>query len=253
MSGHSHWAGIKRKKGLVDAKRGKVFSRAAKLIATAARQGGGDPGMNMRLAFAIDQAKAVNMPKDNIERAIQKGTGALAGAGQYQEIVYEGYGPGGVAIMVDAGTDNKNRTGGDVRHILEKAGGSLGASNCVAWMFERKGLFIVDTSTIDEDELTMIALDAGAEDLETVGDTYQITCAPTDFAAVRDALKEGGVALDGAELANIPTTSQAVNAAVGRRIINLLENLEDHDDVQSVTANVELPEELLNEDGDSAG
>jgi len=247
MAGHSHWAGIRRKKERMDAQRGKVFSRMAKLITSAARQGGGDPAGNLRLAFAIEQAKAVNMPKDSIERAIRKGTGELAGGGRLEEVTYEGYGPGGVAILIEALTDNRNRTSAEMRHLLEQAGGSLGGSGCVAWMFEKKGLLIIEGSAVDEDTLTEIALEAGAEDLEKVGDAYQITCAPQDFAAVRDALAARNVPLGSAEIANLPKADQAVDAATGRRIIALLERLEDHDDVQNVTANVALPQEILAE------
>ena len=245
MSGHSHWAGIKRKKERVDAKRGQVFSRMAKLVTTAARLGGGDPSGNIRLAFAIEQARAVNMPKESIERAIKKGTGQLGAGQRPEDVVYEGYGPGGVAILIEACTDNRNRTSAEMRHILEKAGGSLGGSGSVAWMFEKKGLFIIERGKAAEDRITEVAVEHGAEDLETVGDTYQVTCAPQDFAAVRNALQAAGIPLDSAEITYIPKTTQKVDTATGERIVQLLERLEEHDDVQNVTANVELPEEML--------
>lgn len=246
MAGHSHWAGIKRKKEAEDAKRGKIFSRLAKLITTAARLGGGDPTTNTRLSFAIEQARQANMPKDNIERAIKKGTGEL-GKDQILELTYECYGPGGVAILVEAVTDNRNRTGSEIRNIVESAGGSLGGSNSVNYMFDKKGLIMVDAANVDEDQLTEIALEGGAEDLELVGDAYQITCAPEDFSSVREALKDAGIQEDSAEFTNIPNTSVPVDESTGRKIIALLEKLEEHDDVEGVSPNVELPEALLTE------
>jgi YebC/PmpR family DNA-binding regulatory protein len=247
MSGHSHWAGIRRKKEIVDAKKGRLFSKLTKIITTAARQGGGDPNANTKLGFAIEQARAANMPKDNIERAIRKGTGELEGAGQIFEPLYEGYGPGGVAILAEAITDNRNRTGSEIRYILESFGGSLGASGCVSWMFEKKGLFIVEKNQAQEDQLTEIALEGGGEDLDLVGDAYQITCQPQDFSAVKKALLDHGIPIASAQVASIPKTTCAVDEQAGRKVIALLEKLEDHDDVQSVHSNVEFSERLLAE------
>jgi len=247
MSGHSHWASIRRKKEIVDSKKGKVFSKYAKQITSAARQGGADPDSNAKLTFAIEQARAVNMPKDNIERAIKKGGGAAGEQGQISEVAYEAYGPGGVAIIVEAITDNRNRTSADIRNMIESSGGTLGASGCVSWMFEKRGLFIVEKGQIEEDKLTQIALDGGAEDLELVGDTYQITCQPQDFATVRKALLDQKVTVASSQIANIPKSTCPVSESVGRRVIALLEKLEEHEDVQAVHSNVELSEQLLTE------
>ena len=247
MSGHSHWATVKRKKDVVDAKKGRVFSKIAKVITNAARQGGGDPASNAKLAYAIEQARAVNMPKDNIERAIKKGTGELEGAAQLVEQVYEAYGPGGVAILIDTITDNNNRTASEIRNLLENAGGSIGGTGSVNWMFDKKGLILVEKNQADEDTLTEIALDSGAEDLALVGDAYQITSDPHDFSAVRKALEAHKIPIASAQLASIPKTTCAVDEHTGRRVISLLEKLEDHDDVQAVHSNAEFSEQLLAE------
>ena len=246
MSGHSHWAGIKRKKEVVDAKRGKLFSKLARHVATAAREGGADMDTNIKLRYAVDEARAASMPKDNIERAIQKGTGELAGA-SYAEVTYEGYGPGGVAILIEALTDNRNRTVAEIRKIMELKGGSLGGSNCVAWMFETKGLFIIDAEGVSEDDLMTVILEAGADDMDIVNNTYQVTCEPTQFDVVRKALEAARIEPDPAELSNIPKTNVAVNEPTGRKLLQLMEQLEEHDDVQNVYANFELPEALLAE------
>ncbi len=247
MSGHSHWATVRRKKDVVDAKKGRVFSKIARVITNAARLGGGDPASNAKLAYAIEQGRAVNMPKDNIERAVKKGTGEGEGAAQLVELTYEAYGPGGVAILVDAITDNKNRTSSEIRNLLETAGGSMGGAGTVGWMFEKKGLIVVEKNKAEEDALTEIALEGGAEDLVLVGDAYQITTEPHDFAAVKKALESHKVPIASLQLASIPKNTCAVDEHMGRRVIALLEKLEDHDDVQAVHSNAEFSEQLLAE------
>jgi YebC/PmpR family DNA-binding regulatory protein len=247
MSGHSHWATVKRKKDVVDAKKGRTFSKIAVSITSAARMGGGDPAANARLALAMEQARAVNMPKDNIERAIKKGTGEAGGEGQLVELTYEAYGPGGVAILIDAITDNKNRTSSELRNLLENAGGSIGGSGSVNWMFDKKGLIIVEKSQAEEDALTEIALEGGAEDLAVVGDSYQITCEPHDFRALRKALEAHKIPIASSQLASIPKTTCTVDEHTGRKVVGLLERLEDHDDVQAVHSNAEFSEQLLAE------
>ncbi|MGR3310563.1 MAG: YebC/PmpR family DNA-binding transcriptional regulator [Candidatus Brocadiales bacterium] len=244
MSGHSHWASIKHKKGVVDVKRGKIFSKLARAITVAARQGGGDPGMNLKLQYAIEKAKENNMPKDNIERAILKGTGELSG-GELQECLYEGYGPSGVALMVEILTDNRNRTASEARKIFDKYGGNLGESGCVAWMFEKKGLFVINDTDIDEDSLMMLILEAGAEDMEKVENTYQVTCTPAGFESVKKELQKHNIEPTSAELSWIPKTFIDLDETSGKKIIKLMETLEDHDDVQAVHANFNLPHNLL--------
>src|SRR5262245_29467555 len=202
MSGHSHWATIKHKKGAIDARRGKLWSKLARAIIIAARHGGGDPNMNLKLRYAIDKARAVSMPKDNIERAIKRGTGEIEGI-TYEEITYEGYAPGGVAVMVDVLTDNRNRTAGEIRKIFERNGGNLGSSGCVGYLFERKGLLALPTKNIDEDTLMGIVLDAGADDLQTAGEQYQITCDPASFNAVKAAVETKGLMPDHAEITQL--------------------------------------------------
>jgi len=245
MAGHSHWAGIKHKKAANDAKRGKVWSKIARMIIVAARNGGPDPAANLALRYAIDKAKAANMPKDTIEKAIKKGSGDLEGA-SYEEVLYEGYGPGGVAVMVEALTDNRNRTGPEVKKIFERRGGSLGATGCVAWMFDKKGLITVPTEGVDEDVLMDLALTAGAEDMENTGRVYEITCAPSDFEAIKKAIEEAGIAMEVAEVAMMPKTRVEVADVEGaRKILGLMEDFEDHDDVQNVYANFDIPDEVL--------
>ena len=241
MSGHSHWATIRHKKGAADAKKGKIFSKLAKDIAQAAKEGGGDPKMNAKLQMMLDKAKLSNMPRDNIERAIKKGTGELGGD-QYEEITYEGYGPSGVAIMVEALTDNKNRTAPELRKMFESKGGSLGATNCVAWMFERKGVIAVPTSAIGEDDLMSLALDLGAENMETADDLYIVTTAPADFDAVKAGLEAKKLVLQSAELTKVPKNFVKLDGRDGQRVLDLIEALENHDDVQQVHANFELAE-----------
>ena len=245
MSGHSKWSTIKRKKGAADAKRGKIFTRLIKEITVAARMGGGDPEGNPRLRSAIGTAKAENMPKDNIERAIKKGTGELEGA-VYEEITYEGYGPGGVAVMVECMTDNKNRTVADIRHSFSKSGGNLGESGCVAWMFDKKGSILIDKSAIDEEELMDKALEAGAEDVIEEENVFQVITAPDDFEAVRDALQTDGLEFVEAEVSLIPqNTVDITEEKPAKQLLRLLESLEEHDDVQSVSANFDIPDEIM--------
>ena len=244
MSGHSHWSSIKHKKGATDAKRGKLFSKLAKNIMTAARHGGRDLDSNLTLKYAVDKAKAANMTKDSIERAIKKGTGELAGEELF-EITYEGYGPGGVAMMIETLTDNKNRTAAEVRKALESRGGSLGSQNCVAFRFEKKGVIIVSADQIDEDSLMEIVLDAGAEDLENVSDIYQITTAVSDFEGVKAALTEKEIEMVSAEISQVANDSVPLDEARGKKILDLMETLDESEDVQNVYANFELPESLL--------
>ncbi|PID75810.1 MAG: YebC/PmpR family DNA-binding transcriptional regulator [Deltaproteobacteria bacterium] len=245
MSGHSKWSTIKRKKGANDAKRGKIFTRLIKEITVAARTGGGDPEGNPRLRSAIASAKSENMPKDNIERAIKKGTGEIAGE-VYEEIMYEGYGPGGVAVLVECLTDNRNRTVADVRHFFSKSNGNLGESGCVSWMFDKKGLLLVDKAGVSEEELMDKALEAGAEDIIEEESEFQIHTAPEDFDEVRSTLEEDGVAFIEASLSMIPqNTVEVVDEKIGRSLLKLIESLEDHDDVQNVFANFDIDDQLM--------
>ncbi len=245
MSGHSKWSTIKRKKGANDARRGKIFTRLIKEITVAARTGGGDPEGNPRLRAAIASAKAENMPKDNIARAIKKGTGEIAGE-VYDEILYEGYGPGGVAVLVECMTDNRNRTVADVRHYFTKSNGNLGESGCVAWMFEKKGLILVDKETVSEEELMDHALEAGADDIIEEESEFQILTAPEDMDDVRSGLEEAGISFIEATISMIPkNTVDVTDEKVARSLLKLLENLEDHDDVQKVHANFDIDDELM--------
>jgi len=246
MSGHSKWSTIKHKKGALDAKRGKLFSKLAKLIINAARQAGGDPDMNLPLRYAIDKAKAANMTKDTIDRAIKKGTGELEGA-QLEELVYEGYGPGGVALMIEILTDNRNRTAPEVRKLLENRGGSLGSTNCVAWMFSSKGVFIIDAATVEEDNLMEVVLDAGADDLETEDDVFRVTCEPTAFETVRKALEAAEIKTDLAEIQRVPSQSVKVERDKAKKVLDLLAAIEDHDDVQNVYSNFDMDEDVMEE------
>lgn len=246
MAGHSKWANIKRKKGANDAKRGKIFTRLIKEITVAARTGGGgDPEGNPRLRTAIAAAKAENMPKDNITRAIKKGTGEIAGE-VYDEIRYEGYGPGGVAVLVDCMTDNKNRTVADVRHAFSKNNGNLGETGCVAWMFQQRGLIQIDKSGISEEELMDLALEAGAEDVVEEETEFQVLTAPEDFNAVRDALEGAGIQFIEAAVTMIPENNVDVTEeGVAKNLLRMLETLEDHDDVQNVYANFDIDDALM--------
>jgi len=245
VSGHSKWSTIKRKKGAIDAKRGKIFTKLIKEITVAARMGGGDPDANPRLRTAILAAKTENMPKDNIERAIKKGTGDLDGA-NYEEILYEGYGPGGVAILVETMTDNKNRTVADIRHYFSKSGGNLGESGCVGWMFDKKGIIIVDKETISEEDLLEIALEAGAEDVVEEDSTFQVVSAPEDFNQVVENLDKDELKYVEASISMVPQNTVDVSEEkTARSLLKLMENLEDHDDVQKVHANFDIPDELM--------
>lgn len=246
MAGHSHWAGIKHKKALIDNKRGKLWSKLSKAIIVAAKMGGGDPEMNLRLRYAIDAAKAVSMPKDNITRAVKRGTGELDG-GNLDETLYEGYGPGGVAVLCEILTDNRNRTAGEIRKIFELADGKLGATGCVAWMFERKGLFLVPSGKTSEDDLMELCLEAGADDVKRVDDKFEVTCEPGAFQQVQDALKSNGLEPEVAELSRIPTNTVDLDAETGRKVLKMIEKLDDHDDVQSVAANFNIPETAMAE------
>lgn len=245
MSGHSKWSTIKRKKGAIDAKRGKIFTKLIKEITVAARMGGGDIEANPRLRSAVLSAKSENMPKDNIERAIKKGTGGLEGV-SYDEILYEGYGPGGVAVLVETMTDNKNRTVADVRHYFSKSGGNLGESGCVAWMFDKKGVITVDKETISEEKLLEMALEFGAEDVVEEDSTFQIITSPEDFNEVTESLEKAGVQHLEASISMVPkNTVDVAEEKTARSLMKLLENLEDHDDVQKVHANFDIPDELM--------
>ena len=244
MSGHSHWSTIKRKKGAADARRGKVFSKCAKAITVAAKTGGGDPDMNLRLRYAIDEARAVNMPSANIQRAIKKGTGELDGGTQIEEVVYEGYGPGGVAILADAMTDNRNRTSSDVGKLFERHGGNLGQPGCVAWMFSQKGVITV-TGFDDEEQLMDVALASGADDLNQTDDGFEVLCAPDAFEAARKALAEAGIPIERAEVSQVPQNYISLGENDARKVLALLEGLEDHDDVQKVHSNFDVAPEVL--------
>ena len=245
MSGHSHWAGIKYKKAANDAKRGKIWSKLARVIIVAAKSGGGDPSQNLALRYAIDKAKAANMPKDTIEKAIKKGTGEVDGV-SFEEVLYEGYGPGGGAIMVEALTDNRNRTAPEIKRLFEKHGGSLGTSGCVNWMFSKKGLITVATDQVDEEQLLEIALAAGADDMQTTGGVYEITCEPAAYEKLKETLKEKDIATQVAEISMAPQNTIPVgDEAAAKKIISLMEAFEDHDDVQNVYANFDIPDEIM--------
>lgn len=249
MAGHSHWAGIKHRKGAQDKKRGRIFSKHAKLIMTAARLGGGDPEMNLRLKYAIDKAKADNMPKDNIERAVKKGTGELEGS-NLEEVSYEGYGQGGVAIIVEALTDNRNRTGPEMKRLFEKKGGNMGEPGCVAWMFDRKSSFLVKAEGFDEDQLMELVLEIEAEDYSAEGDNYMITGSPTDFGRINNLLQEReDVEVEQAEITLIPKNTVTVDAETAQKLLALMEALDDHEDAQNCYANFEIPEDLVDELG----
>jgi len=246
LSGHSKWSSIKHKKGAADAKRGKLFSKLSRAIIVAAKEGGGDPTNNLALQNAIEKAKSYSMPKDNIDRAIAKGSGADADASAFETVVYEGYGPEGVAVIVEALTDNRNRTASDVRHLFAKNGGNLGASGAVAWQFERRAIVVVPAEGVDEEELFLAAADGGADDLERDGDTFQITAAPDALGAVRDAVQAAGFTVESAELTMLPKTTVAVeDEAKARQLMRLVDALDDNDDVQDVYANFDIPEQVL--------
>jgi YebC/PmpR family DNA-binding regulatory protein len=246
MSGHSKWSTIKHKKGALDAKRGKIFTRVIKELTVAAKAGGGDPDGNPRLRSAIALAKASNMPADNIKRAIMKGTGELPGV-TYEDVVYEGYGPGGVAVYVEVLTDNKMRTTPEIRHMFTKHGGDLGQPNSVSWMFEKKGQFSIPSSAATEERLMEIVLEAGADDLQVVGESFEVTCGSSVFSDVQEALERAKVVPEQAKLAMLPTTVVELDAKKAGQCLKLLELLEDHDDVQNVYANLSFDDDAVDE------
>jgi len=244
MSGHSHWATIKHKKGAIDAKRGKLWSKLSRAIIIAARHGGGDPTMNLKLRYAIDKAREVSMPKDNIERAIKRGTGEDQGE-IIEELQYEGYGPGGVAVLVDVMTDNRNRTSGEVRKIFERAGGKMGSAGNVGFLFERKGVFALSADAIDEDSLMGVALEAGAEDVRRNGPYFEVITDPGLFNAVQDALKAKSLELLVAEVRQQPKAPKEVDTESGQKVLRLMEALDDHDDVQNVWSDVQVTDAMM--------
>ncbi len=246
MSGHSKWSSIKHKKGAADAKRGQLFSKLSRAILVAAKEGGGDPTNNLALQNAIEKARSYSMPKDNIDRAIAKGSGADADANTFETIVYEGYGPEGVALIVEALTDNKNRTAADVRHLFAKHGGNLGATGAVAWQFERLGVIVVAAEGTDEEELLLVAADAGADDVQEDGSSFQVTSPPDALSAVRAAVEQTGFTVESAELQLVPKTTVSIDdEAKARQVMRLVDALEENDDVQDVYANFDIPERVL--------
>ena len=246
MSGHSKWSSIKHKKGAADARRGKLFSKLSRAIIVAAREGGPDPAANLALQNAIEKAREASMPKDNIERAIGRGAGTAGDGAAFEHVTYEGYAPGGVAVFVEALTDNRNRTASEVRHIFSKNDGNLGESGSVAWLFERRGVILVQADGADEDELTLVAADAGAEDVTVEGSSYRVECAPEDLHAVRSALEAAGVPIESAQSTMVAkTTVQVEDDALARKILRLMDALEDNDDVQDAYANFDIPERVL--------
>lgn len=244
MAGHSHWAGIKHKKALIDNKRGKVWSKISKAIIVAAKLGGGDPDTNPRLRLALSEARAANMPKDSIQRNIKKGTGELEG-GNVDEILYEGYGPNGVAVLCEIFTDNRNRTAPEVRKIFENNGGKLGATNCVAWMFERKGLILIATDKVDEEKLMEIALENGADDVKTQGDKFELMCEVDVYTDLCAALESAGIETESKQITRIPSNTVDLDVDAARKVLKLLETLDDHDDVQNVSANFNITDEAM--------
>jgi YebC/PmpR family DNA-binding regulatory protein len=246
MSGHSKWSSIKHTKGAADKKRGVLFSKLSRALIVAAREGGGDPANNLALQNAIEKAKSYSMPKDNIERAIARGSGADADANAYETVVYEGYGAGGVAILVEALTDNRNRTASDVRSAFSKHDGNLGASGAVAWQFDRRGIVLVDAEGVDEDELMLAAAEGGADDVELDGSTFQVTASPETLSSVREAVEAAGFTVENAELTMVPkTTVEVAEESTAKKILRLIDALEDNDDVQDVFSNFDIPERVL--------
>ena len=246
MSGHSKWSTIKHKKGAADAKRGKLFSKLSRAIMVAAKEGGPDPASNLALQNAIEKARSYSMPKDNIERAIAKGAGEGTDGSSFETVVYEGYGPEGVAVIVEALTDNRNRTASDVRHLFTKFGGNLGATGAVAWQFERRGVVLVSADGVDEDELLLMAADAGADDVERDGSTFTVSAAPENLAQVREALEAAGLQIESAGLSMVPKTTVAISdESTAKQVVRLVEGLEENDDVQDVYANFDIPEAVL--------
>jgi YebC/PmpR family DNA-binding regulatory protein len=246
VSGHSKWSSIKHKKGVADARRGKLFSKLSRAIIVAAREGGGDPAANLALQNAIEKARSYSVPKDNIERAIARGTGADTAAETFEHVVYEGYGPSGVAILVEALTDNRNRTAADVRAAFAKFDGNLGGSGVVAWLFERRGVILVDADRADEDELMLAAADGGADDVEQDGSSFRVTCAPELLSAVREAIEAAGIDVDSAELTMVPkTTIELDDENAAKKTLRLIDALEESDDVQEVYSNFDIPEQVM--------
>jgi YebC/PmpR family DNA-binding regulatory protein len=246
MSGHSKWSSIKHKKGAADKKRGQLFSKLSRALIVAAREGGPDPAANLALANAIEKARSYSMPKDNIDRAIARGSGADADADAFEQVLYEGYGPNGVAVIVDALTDNRNRTAADVRAAFTKHEGNLGTTGSVAWLFERRGVILVDAERANEDELTLAAAEGGAEDVEHDGSSFRVTSAPEDLTAVREAIEAAGIAVDSAELTMVPkTTISLEDESAAKKTLRLIDTLEEYDDVQEVYANFDIPERVM--------
>jgi len=246
MSGHSKWSSIKHKKGAADAKRGQLFSKLSRAIIVAAKEGGGDPAANLALQNAIEKARSYSMPKDNIERAIAKGSGADAEGSSFEAVIYEGYGPEGVAVLVEALTDNRNRTASEVRHLFAKHGGNLGTTGAVAWQFERKGVVLLSAAGVDEDDLVLAVADAGAEDVSLDGSSFVVTSTPEALSAVRAAVETAGLEIESVELAMVPKATVAVDdESTARKLVRLVEGLEEADDVQDVYANFDIPEAVL--------
>jgi YebC/PmpR family DNA-binding regulatory protein len=246
VSGHSKWSSIKHKKGAADAKRGKLFSKLSRAIIVAAKEGGPDPAGNLALANAVEKARSYSMPKENIERAIARGSGADADAQAFETVVYEGYGPSGVAVIVEALTDNRNRTASDVRHVFSKNDGNLGGSGAVAWLFERRGVVVVDADGVDEDELTLAAAEGGADDVARDGTSFEVTSAPEDLVTVREAIEAAGIPVVSAELTMVPkTTIEVAEEGPAKKILRLMDELEENDDVQDVYSNFDIPEQVL--------
>lgn len=246
MAGHSHWAGIKHKKGAADKKRGALFGKLSRAIIVAAQNGGGDPAMNLTLRYAIDRARKSSMPKDNIDRAIKKGCGDM-GDVVFSEILYEGYGAAGVAVLCNVLTDNRNRSAGEVRKCFEVRGGNLGTSGCVAWMFELKGMFLIPAENCNEEQLFEVALEAGADDVKQGGPGFEVTCDPSVFNDVSAALEQAGIETEMAEMSNVPSSTVELDANNGRKVLKLLDALEELEDVQSVTANFNIADEVMAE------
>ncbi|MCH8822852.1 MAG: YebC/PmpR family DNA-binding transcriptional regulator [Planctomycetes bacterium] len=245
MAGHSKWANIKHRKARQDAVRGKAWSKCSRAIIVAAKDGGGDPDMNLSLRYAIDEAKAANMPKDTIEKAIKKGSGELGDGANYEEIRYEGYGPGGVAIIIDCLTDNVNRTAPEMRLLFEKAGGNLAKPGAVSYGFSSKGLFLIEASKVTEEKLMEIAIEAGAEDVVEADGAWEVTTEPADFLTVKSALEKAGIEPDSAQLTMIPANIVVCNAKIGERVLRLLDAIEENDDVQKVYSNADIPDEVM--------
>ncbi|MDX2038906.1 MAG: YebC/PmpR family DNA-binding transcriptional regulator [Isosphaeraceae bacterium] len=244
MAGHSHAANIAHRKGVVDAKRGKLFSKLCRAIFVAAKNGGGDPDANLRLRYAIDKARSYSCPKENIERSIKKGTGEL-GAENYEEVMYEGYGPGGVAVLCEVLTDNRNRTAGELRKAFEMAGGNLGATGCVSYLFSYKGLILVDPKHVTEERLMEVGLEAGADDIALIGDYFEVTCDPKQFETVRKAFEFARIAVESAETSYLPSTQVDLSVDDAKRMLRLRDMLDDNDDVQNVYANDIIPDEVM--------